>query len=138
MVTAVAGGKALPAEVVQQIVTKSDGVPLFVEELTKLVLASGLLQEHEDHYALTGPLPPLAIPATLQDALMARLDRLAAAKAVAQLGATIGREFTYELLRAVAPWTSWSCGAAWCSSCRPRCSTSAACRRRPPTCSSMP
>ena len=77
MVTAVAGPKALPAEVVQQIVTKSDGVPLFVEELTKLVLASGLLWEHEDHYALTGPLPPLAIPATLQDALMARLDQLA-------------------------------------------------------------
>ena len=103
MVTAVAGGKALPAEVVQQIVTKSDGVPLFVEEMTKLVLASGLLREHEDHYALTGPLPPLAIPATLQDALMARLDQLASAKAVAQLGATLGREFTYELLRAVAP-----------------------------------
>src|SRR4030095_5237165 len=103
MVTAVAGGKALPTEVVQQLVTRSDGVPLFVEELTKLVLASDWLREHEDHYALTGPLPPLAIPATLQDALMARLDQLAAAKVVAQLGATIGREFTYELLRAVAP-----------------------------------
>ena len=103
MVTAVAGGKALPAEVVQQIITRSDGVPLFVEEMTKLVLASGLLREHEDHYALTGPLPPLAIPATLQDALMARLDQLASAKAVAQLGATLGREFTYELLRAVSP-----------------------------------
>src|SRR5206468_6759430 len=103
MVTSVAGGKALLAEVGQQIITRSDGVPLFVEEMTKLVLASGLLREHEDHYALTGPLPPLAIPATLQDALMARLDHLAAAKAVAQLGATIGREFTYELLRAVAP-----------------------------------
>jgi class 3 adenylate cyclase/predicted ATPase len=103
MVTAVAGAKAVPAEVVQQIVTKSDGVPLFVEELTKLMLASGWLREHEEHYTLTGPLPPLAIPATLQDALMARLDQLASAKAVAQLGATIGREFPYELLRAVAP-----------------------------------
>ena len=103
MITAVAGGKALPAAVVQQIVTKSDGVPLFVEEMTKLVLASGLLREHEDHYELTGPLPPLAIPATLQDALMARLDQLASAKAVAQLGATLGREFAYELLRAVSP-----------------------------------
>jgi predicted ATPase/class 3 adenylate cyclase len=103
MITAVAGGKALPAEVGQQIITRSDGVPLFVEELTNLVLASGLLREHEDHYALTGPLPPLAIPATLQDALMARLDQLASAKAVAQLGATIGREFSYELLRAVSP-----------------------------------
>jgi len=103
MVTAVAGGKALPAEVVQQLITKSDGVPLFVEEIAKLVLESGLLQEHEDHYTLTGALPPLAIPATLQDALMARLDQLASAKAVAQLGATLGREFSYELLRAVAP-----------------------------------
>src|SRR5262245_29935838 len=103
MVTAVAGGKAVPAEMVQQLVTRSDGVPLFVEELTKLVLASDLLREHEDHYPLTGPLPPLAIPTTLQDALMARLDQLASAKVVAQLGATIGREFTYELLRAVAP-----------------------------------
>jgi class 3 adenylate cyclase/predicted ATPase len=103
MVTAVVGGKALPAEMVQQIITKSDGVPLFVEEITKLVLASGLLREHEDHYELTGPLPPVAIPATLQDALMARLDQLAAAKTVAQLGATPGREFSYELLRAVAP-----------------------------------
>src|SRR5262249_14377715 len=83
--------------------TKTDGVPLFVEELTKMVLESGLLQEREECYTLTGPLPPLAIPATLQDALMARLDQLASAKAVAQLGATIGREFTYELLRAVAP-----------------------------------
>src|SRR4030095_313483 len=103
MVTAVAGGKALPAEVEQQLVTRSDGVPLFVEELTRLGLASGLLREHEARYTLTGPLPPLAIPATLQDALMARLDQLAAAKAVAQLGATIGRTFSYELLRAVAP-----------------------------------
>src|SRR5215510_13786336 len=79
MVTVVAGRKALPAEVVQQLITRSDGVPLFVEEMTKLVLASGLLREHEDHYELIGPLPPLAIPATLQDALMARLDQLAAA-----------------------------------------------------------
>jgi tetratricopeptide (TPR) repeat protein len=103
MVTAVAGGKALPTEVVQQLVTRSDGVPLFVEEMTKLVLESGLLREHEDHYGLTGRLPPLAVPPTLQDALMARLDQLASAKVVAQLGATIGREFTYELLRAVSP-----------------------------------
>jgi len=103
MVTAVAGGKTLPAAVVQQLVTRSDGVPLFIEELTKLVLEAGLLREHEDHYALTSPLPPLAIPATLQDALMARLDQLASAKVVAQLGATLGREFSYELLRVVAP-----------------------------------
>ena len=104
MIRQVAHGKALPPEVVEQIVAKTDGVPLFVEELTKMVLESGLLQEREDRYALTGPLPPLAIPATLHDSLMARLDRLAAVKALAQLGATLGREFPYALLQAVSPW----------------------------------
>jgi class 3 adenylate cyclase len=100
----VARGKALPPEVVEQIVAKTDGVPLFVEELTKMVLESGLLQERAEHYGLTGPLPPLTIPATLHDSLMARLDRLAAVKGLAQLGATLGREFAYELLQAVSPW----------------------------------
>jgi predicted ATPase/class 3 adenylate cyclase len=103
MVLRVTGGKPLPAEVVQQIVVKTDGIPLFVEELVKTVLESGLVQEDADRYILTGPLPPLAIPATLQDALMARLDRLAAVKEVAQLGAVLGREFSYALLRAVTP-----------------------------------
>jgi predicted ATPase len=103
MVQRVTGGKALPTEVVQQIVTKTDGVPLFVEELTKMVLGAGLLRKGEDRYNLTGPLPPLAIPATLQDALMARLDRLAEGKAVAQLGAVLGRTFTHELFQAVLP-----------------------------------
>jgi TOMM system kinase/cyclase fusion protein len=100
----VAHSKALPPEVVEQIMARTDGVPLFVEELTKMVLESGLLQERDNRYALTGSLPPLAIPTTLHDSLMARLDRLAAVKALAQLGATLGREFSYELLRAVAPW----------------------------------
>jgi class 3 adenylate cyclase len=100
----VAHGKALPPEVIAQIVAKTDGVPLFVEELTKMVLESGLLQEQEERYVLTGPLPPLAIPTTLHDSLMARLDRLATVKAMVQLGATLGREFTYELLQAVSPW----------------------------------
>src|SRR5262249_23248230 len=100
----VSHGKALPPEVVEQIVGKTDGVPLFVEELTKMVLESGLLQEHEERYALISPLPPLAIPATLHDSLMARLDRLAAIKAIVQLGATLGREFPYELFQAVALW----------------------------------
>src|SRR5438046_6425403 len=68
------------------------------------MLESGLLREREDRYELVGPLPPLAIPATLYDSLMARLDRLAAVKALAQLGAALGREFSYALLRAVAPW----------------------------------
>jgi predicted ATPase len=100
----VARGKALPPEVVEQIVAKTDGVPLFVEELTKMVLESGLLQEQAERYKLTGPLPPLAIPTTLHDSLMVRLDRLAAVKGLAQLGATLGREFSYDLLQAVAPW----------------------------------
>jgi predicted ATPase len=102
MVEKVTGGKALPAEVVQQVVAKTDGVPLFVEELTKTVVESGLVRATNGHYELTGPLPPLAIPATLQDSLMARLDRLATVKEVAQLGATLGREFSYELIQAVS------------------------------------
>jgi TOMM system kinase/cyclase fusion protein len=100
----VAHGKVLPAEVVEQVVAKTDGVPLFVEELTKMVLESGLLQERAERYELTGPLPPLAIPTTLHDSLMARLDRLATVKALAQFGATLGREFSYALLQAVSPW----------------------------------
>ena len=104
MIRQVAHGKALPAEVVEQVVAKTDGVPLFVEELTKMVLESDLLEEREERYALTGPLPPLAIPATLHDSLMARLDRLATVKALAQLGATLGREFAFDLLQAVSLW----------------------------------
>jgi predicted ATPase len=103
MVEKVTGGKALPAAVLQQIVAKTDGVPLFVEELTKTVLESGLVREANGRYELAGPLPPLAIPTTLQDSLMARLDRLAPVKEVAQIGATLGREFSYELLQAVSP-----------------------------------
>ena len=104
MVAQVAHRKTLPAEVMAQVVAKTDGVPLFVEELTKMVLESGLLQEREERYELTEPLPPLAIPTTLHDSLMARLDRLATVKALAQLGATLGREFAYALLQAVSPW----------------------------------
>jgi class 3 adenylate cyclase/predicted ATPase len=100
----VAHSKTLPVEVMAQVVARTDGVPLFVEELTKMVLESGLLQEREERYELTGPLPSLAIPTTLHDSLMARLDRLATVKALAQLGATLGREFSYALLLAVSPW----------------------------------
>jgi len=103
MVSEVTGGRALPAAVLEEIVSKTDGVPLFVEELTKTVLESGLLTGAGQHYALAGPLAPLAIPATLQDSLLARLDRLAPVKEVAQIGAAIGREFSYELLAAVTP-----------------------------------
>jgi predicted ATPase/class 3 adenylate cyclase len=95
-------GKTLPQEVLQQILTKTDGVPLFIEELTKAILESGHLTEADGHYELMGSLATLAIPATLQDSLMARLDRLVTAKGVAQLGATIGRQFAYNLLQAVA------------------------------------
>ena len=101
LVERVTGGRKLPAEVMAQIVAKTDGVPLFVEELTKNVLESGLLIEDGDRFRLDGPLPPLAIPSTLQDSLMARLDRLATVKEIAQIGAAIGREFSYALLHAV-------------------------------------
>jgi class 3 adenylate cyclase/predicted ATPase len=95
-------GRALPPEVLEHIVTRTDGVPLFIEELTKTVLESGLLREEGERYGLTGPLPPLAIPTTLQDSLLARLDRLGAAKEVAQVGAVIGREFPYEAAAALS------------------------------------
>jgi predicted ATPase len=102
LILQLAGGKALPREVVQHIVTKTDGVPLFVEELTKMLLASDLLWEAADHYELTGPLLTVAIPDTLQESLMARLDQLNMAREVAQLGAVLGREFAYDMLRALA------------------------------------
>ncbi len=103
MVNEVTRGKTLPGEVLEQIVAKTDGVPLFVEELTKTILESGLLKERGDRYELAVmPLPPLAIPSTLQDSLMARLDRLATVKEIAQLAATLGREFSFPLLQAVA------------------------------------
>jgi class 3 adenylate cyclase/predicted ATPase len=103
LITHRAGGKALPAEVVSHIVAKTDGVPLYVEELTKMLLASPLLRAEGEQYVLTGPLSTVSIPDTLQDSLMARLDQLRAAKEVAQLGAVLGREFAYDVLRAIAP-----------------------------------
>jgi class 3 adenylate cyclase/tetratricopeptide (TPR) repeat protein len=103
LVERVAGGKALPLEVIEQILARTEGVPLFTEELTKTVLESRLLGDVGNRYVLAGPLPPLAIPATLHDSLMARLDRLAAVKEVAQIGACLGREFDHELLSAVVP-----------------------------------
>ncbi len=95
-------GRPLPEDVLHQLVLQTDGVPLFVEELTRMVLESGLLRNAGDRWVLDGPLPPLAIPATLQDSLMARLDRLAAVREIVQLAAAIGREFSYEMIRAVA------------------------------------
>ena len=102
IVAGVTGGKALPAEVLDQIVARADGIPLFIEELTKTVLESGLLQETGDTYQLTGPLPALAIPPTLHASLAARLDRLASVKDVAQIGAAIGRQFSHGLIADVA------------------------------------
>ena len=101
MVTHLAGGRTLPAEVVEHIVAKTDGVPLYVEELTKAILDSDILRAEADRYALTGPLSAVSIPATLQESLMARLDRLPTVREVAQLGAVLGREFAYEMLRAL-------------------------------------
>jgi len=102
MIEGLAGAKALPAKVMDEVVSKTDGVPLFVEELTKMVLESGLLRVRDGSYELAGPLPPLAIPTTLQDSLMARLDRLGSTKEVVQLGAVLGREFSHELLATVS------------------------------------
>jgi predicted ATPase len=96
-----AGGKALPGEVVEHIAEKTDGVPLYVEELTKAILEADFLRECDGGYQLTGPFSGVAIPATLQDSLMARLDRLPTIREVAQLGAVLGREFAYEMVQAI-------------------------------------
>jgi class 3 adenylate cyclase len=105
MIERLTRGKPLPQEVVDQIVARTDGVLLFVEELTKTVLESGWLQERGGQYVLDRPLRPLAIPTSLHASLMARLDRIAApAKEIAQVGAALGRDFSYELLHAVVPW----------------------------------
>jgi predicted ATPase len=103
MISDVAGQRALPSEMYAQIISKTDGVPLFVEELTKSVLESGVLEDAGDQLTNAGPLPPLAIPTTLLGSLTARLDRLGPVKEIAQVGAAIGREFSYRLLAAVAP-----------------------------------
>ena len=102
LVDHVTGGKALPQALLDQIVERTDGVPLFVEELTKAVLESEQIHEDNDRYVLDQPMQQLAIPTTLQASLMARVDRLGSAREVLQIGAAIGREFSYELIAAVA------------------------------------
>jgi class 3 adenylate cyclase/tetratricopeptide (TPR) repeat protein len=97
-----AGGRSLPGEVVDHIVAKADGVPLYVEELTKAILGSGVLEARGDAYVLTGALAQLHIPETLQDSLMARLDRAPRLREVAQLGSVLGREFAYDMISALA------------------------------------
>ncbi|WNM58617.1 adenylate/guanylate cyclase domain-containing protein [Candidatus Nitrospira allomarina] len=101
LATHVAHGRTLPDEVLQEMVKRTDGVPLFVEELTKTILESGFLKPVDGSYELSGPLPARAIPTTVQDSLMARLDRLGSAKTLAQLGATIGRDFRHDVLQSL-------------------------------------
>jgi class 3 adenylate cyclase/tetratricopeptide (TPR) repeat protein len=103
MVSTLADGKVLPATLLEQILTRTDGVPLFVEELTKSILESGELKAAGDRYEYSGPTRAVTIPATLRDSLMARLDRFIPVREIAQIGAAIGREFSYELIAAVAP-----------------------------------
>jgi class 3 adenylate cyclase/tetratricopeptide (TPR) repeat protein len=102
MIAGITGGKALPEEIAAQIVDRTDGVPLFVEELTKAVVESGMLTDAGDRYTTASPVTPLAIPASLQASLVARLDRLAPVREVAQIGAALGRQFSHELIAAVA------------------------------------
>ena len=102
MIMGVTGGKALPTEIANQIINRTDGVPLFIEELTKSVVESGLVTEAGDLYTMTGPVMPLTIPTTLHASLLARLDRLAPTREVAQIGAALGRSFSHELISAVA------------------------------------
>jgi class 3 adenylate cyclase/tetratricopeptide (TPR) repeat protein len=103
MIAHVTGGKVLPQEIADQITDRTDGVPLFIEELTKAVVESGLLLECGDRYLVTGPVTPLAIPTSLQASLLARLDHLAPARDVAQIAAALGRQFSHKLISAVAP-----------------------------------
>src|ERR1700731_1367873 len=102
MISHLSGGRPLPGEVVEHIVAKADGVPLYVEELTKAILGSGGLEARGDASVLTGALAQLHIPETLQDSLMARLDRAPRLREVAQLGAVLGREFAYDMISALA------------------------------------
>jgi class 3 adenylate cyclase/predicted ATPase len=102
MVTRVSGGKELPKEIVDQIIDRTDGVPLFIEELTKTVIESGVVAETNSRYTMAGLLAPLAIPTTLQASLLSRLDRLAPVREVAQIAAAIGRQFSHDLISAAA------------------------------------
>ena len=138
MVTGMTAGKPFPAAVLQQIITKTDGVPLFVEELTKALVESGHLQDVQGRYVLVGPLASRTIPATLQDSLMARLDRLGTAKAVGQYAAVIGRQCPYELLQRSPNWMKPSCSGSWVGSSTRSWCTNAVCHPTRSTCSNMP
>jgi class 3 adenylate cyclase/tetratricopeptide (TPR) repeat protein len=112
IIAGITESKVLPDAVVEQILDRADGVPLYIEELTRTLLEIGLMRETRDRYELDGPLPPLTIPTTLQDSLVARLDRLGSVKDVVQIAATIGREFSHELIAAVAAITPQDLDAA--------------------------
>jgi tetratricopeptide (TPR) repeat protein len=103
LVERITGGKPVPADLVEQIVEKTDGVPLFLEELTRAVLESGLVEDAGSHFRYVPAVDRMTIPTTLRDSLMARLDRLIPVKEIAQIGAVIGREFGYDLVAAVSP-----------------------------------
>jgi predicted ATPase len=102
MITGVAGGRSLPGELVEFIIDKAAGIPLYVEEITKMVIESEQVTLKDGRFELIGEIETLAVPTTLQDSLMARLDRRSEAKELAQLAAVIGRSFIYELIAAVA------------------------------------
>jgi class 3 adenylate cyclase/tetratricopeptide (TPR) repeat protein len=102
MITHLTGGKALPKEIADQIIDRTDGVPLFIEEWTKAVVESGIVAEAGDRYVVVGPIAPLAIPTSLHASLLARLDRLAPTREVVQIAAALGRQFSHELINAVA------------------------------------
>ena len=102
MVLAVTGGKPLPAAVLDEIVTRTDGVPLFIEDLTRMVIESDVVVEREDYYDLTRPFQSLTIPTNIHDTILARFAKLTAAKPIAQVAATIGREFSFDMLRVVS------------------------------------
>jgi predicted ATPase len=103
VVAGLANGKPLPPDLLEQIIAKTDGVPLFVEELARSIFESGIVQDAGDHYEYVGSPANVTIPATLRDSLMARLDRVMPVKEIAQIGAAIGREFGYKLIAAIAP-----------------------------------
>ena len=137
MMSYLVGEMSLPGEVVDHIVAKADGVPLYVEELTKAIAGSGILEVRGDAYVLKGSLSNLNIPETLQDSLMARLDRVPRLREVAQLGAVLGREFAYNMISALVGLEERVLQSGLVSSWWMNCCTSAVARRGRITCSSM-
>ena len=137
MIEGVIGNNPLPANIRQDIIERTDGVPLFVEEMTKAVLEAGS-EDAAQQTAAAIPSPALAVPASLQASLMARLDRLGPAKEIAQIGAAIGREFSHALLAAVVGYPEKELILRSTASFNPVCCSAKACRRMRPICSSMP